>query len=67
VNLARTEDQLQALYAQGVDLVASPDILLQFPVPVGAGALTQFPDMNHLPKSAGEEASGDTLFNEETQ
>jgi prepilin-type N-terminal cleavage/methylation domain-containing protein len=67
VNLARTEDQLQALYAQGVDLVESPDILLQFPVPVGAGVLSQFPDMNHLPKSAGEEASGDTLFNEETQ
>ena len=67
VNLARSEDQLQALDAQGVDLAETPDIHMQFPVPVGAGALSQFPDMNHLPKSAGEEASGDTLFNEEQQ
>lgn len=62
INLARTEEQLQVMYAQGIDLNEFPDILLSFPVPVGAGALTQFPDMNHLPKWAGEEATGEDML-----
>lgn len=65
INLARSEEQLQALYSQGVDLSETPDIRMTFPVPVGAGVLTQFPDMNHLPQWAGEEATGDTLFQQE--
>lgn len=62
INLARTEEQLQALYAQGINLEESPDLLMTFPVPVGAGTLVQFPDFNHLPQWAGEEAAGETLF-----
>lgn len=62
INLARSEEQLQAVYAQGIDLNESPDLLMVFPVPVGAGTLVQFPDFNHLPQWAGEEATGDTLF-----
>ncbi len=62
INLARSEEQLQAVYAQGIDLNESPDLLMVFPVPVGAGTLVQFPDFNHLPQWAGEEATGDSLF-----
>lgn len=62
INLARSEEQLQTMWAQGIDLNEFPDILLQFPVPVGAGVLTQFPDLNHLPQWAGEKATGDDMF-----
>lgn len=65
INLARSEEQLQVMYAQGIDLQEFPDLLMTFPCPVGAGVLTQFPDLNHLPKWAGEEATGNDMFTNE--
>jgi len=61
INLPRTEDELQELYGQGVDLNEDPDLRMTFPVPVGAGTTQQFIDPNHISSRAFEELDGSGL------
>ena len=63
INVARSKEELQSLYGQGVDLNEEPDLRMTFPVPLGAGTVRQFLDPNHISSRAFEELDigGDIL------
>lgn len=64
VNLARTEEQLQVQYSQGVDPDEEPDLDMQFALPLGAGVMEPWQDYNHSTKDTLQDVGGDSIFNE---
>jgi prepilin-type N-terminal cleavage/methylation domain-containing protein len=64
VNLARSEEELQAQYAQGVDPDEEPDLDMRFALPMGAGVVAPWRDLNHVSSETMQDADGDSIFNE---
>ena len=58
INFARTRQQLDAEYFDGLDLEENPDLEIIVPLPAGAGVVSEFTDLNHF-KPLG--AEGDRL------
>lgn len=64
VNLARSEDQLEAQFEAGVDPDEEPDLDMQFALPLGSGVTAQWTDYNHMTAESVQDADGDSIFNE---
>jgi len=64
VNLARSEEELEAQYEQGIDPDEDPDLDMMFAIPLGAGVEDTFVDYNHVSAKGLDDLDADSIFND---